>query len=99
MRLLIHKEAPTRIPQKDMSALFKVVIKHEAKRDWKAAINLIFTSDRRIRQLNDEYRGKDKPTDVLSFNIDDAGPNDAVFGEIYISVPTATRQALELGNT
>lgn len=99
MRLLIHKEAPARIPRKDMTALFKVVTKHEAKRDWKAAINLVFTSDRRIRQLNDEYRGKDKATDVLSFNIDDATPSDAVFGEIYISVPTATRQAKELGNT
>lgn len=99
MRMLIHKEAPTRVPRKDMTALFKVVTRHEAKRDWQAAINLVFTSDRRIQQLNDEYRGKDKPTDVLSFNIDDAKPSDAVFGEIYISVPTATRQAKELGNT
>ncbi|MBK7140812.1 MAG: rRNA maturation RNase YbeY [bacterium] len=99
MRLLIHKEIVTRVPQRAMRELFAVVSGHEAKKNWQAGINLIFTTDRRIQQLNDEYRGKDKPTDVLSFNIDDPASKDATFGEIYISVPTASRQAASLGHS
>ncbi len=30
-------------------------------------LSLVFTDDKTIRQLNREWRGKDKPTDVLSF--------------------------------
>lgn len=30
-------------------------------------LSLVFTDDEHIRQLNREWRGKDKPTDVLSF--------------------------------
>lgn len=34
-----------------------------------------FVSERRIRELNREYRGCDEPTDVLSFGIDEGGPS------------------------
>lgn len=51
------------------------------------AINLI--NDDQMRKLNLKYRKKDKTTDVLSFNIDEGG----VLGDIYISLPTAKKQA------
>lgn len=50
-------------------------------------INLI--DDRLMRKLNKTYRKKDKTTDVLSFNIGE----DGILGEIYISFPTARKQA------
>lgn len=99
MRLQIYKETATRVPVTALRELFVKLTGREAKRSWKGSINLIFTNDRRIKQLNSEYRGKEKPTDVLSFNIDSPDAETATFGEIYISVPTATRQAKELGNT
>jgi probable rRNA maturation factor len=36
------------------------------------AIELV--DERRIQALNRDYRGKDEPTDVLSFPVDEAGP-------------------------
>ena len=49
----------------------------------------MFCDDPYIQALNARYRGKDKPTDVLSFAQDDP----EVLGDIVISVPTALHQA------
>lgn len=46
-----------------------------------------------MRRLNRRYRSKDRTTDVLSFNIDEPSHTGGTFGEIYISVPVALRQA------
>lgn len=54
-------------------------------------ISLLLTDDETIRQLNKEYRNKDKSTDVLSFPMED----DIMLGDIAISVDTAKRQAEE----
>ena len=43
----------------------------------------------RVAALNAEWRGRDKPTDVLSFPLDD----EVMLGDIVISVETAARQA------
>ena len=61
-----------------------------------------FTSDREMRRLNRDFRGKDKATDVLSFPgesaavvlSDDEGLH---LGDVVIAVPTARRQAAERG--
>ena len=53
------------------------------------ALNVVFVNDAYIHQLNKAYRGKDKSTDVLSFNYEDS----ELAGEIYISVDTAKKQA------
>jgi probable rRNA maturation factor len=34
---------------------------------YEAEVSILFTDDVNIRQMNQEYRGIDKPTDVLSF--------------------------------
>ncbi len=53
-------------------------------------------SDARIRRLNRDYRGKDRPTDVLSFaqteGEDGATNPSAVLGDVLISLETAERQ-------
>ncbi len=72
-------------------------------------LSLTLTSDREIRALNRRYRGKDSPTDVLSFSqIETAGrrqpaplrvanAKDLLLGDVVISIDTALRQARELG--
>jgi probable rRNA maturation factor len=70
--------------------------------DW----SLTFVDDAQIQQLNRDYRGLDKPTDVLSFSQlegDDEVivPEEAglqILGDVIISTPTAARHAHERGH-
>lgn len=57
-------------------------------------ISIVFVDDEKIRELNKKYRNKDKPTDVLSFNLG-KDPKNRIIGEIYISIPTAKKQSIE----
>lgn len=52
------------------------------------AFSVVFMTDEVIRRYNRMYRGFDKPTDVLSFQGD-----DAYLGDILISSETAYNQA------
>ncbi|NLF26110.1 MAG: rRNA maturation RNase YbeY [Deltaproteobacteria bacterium] len=59
-------------------------------------VNIVLTDDEQIKDLNATYRGKNRPTDVLSFcrTESPALPQpDPLLGEIVISVETAERQA------
>jgi probable rRNA maturation factor len=60
-----------------------------------SAATIAFVSDKTIRQLNRQFRGVDKATDVLSFPAED--DNEANLGDIAISVDTAAKQAKENG--
>lgn len=88
-----------RIPRARIHKVFELIADEEAEPDSKASINLVFTTDRRLHSLNREFRSKDRATDVLSFTLDDSKETDATFGEIYISVETADRQAADYGGT
>lgn len=62
-------------------------------------LSVVLTDDETIQQLNRDYRGIDKPTDVLSFAQQEAeGPNLGILGDVIISLPTAQRQADERGH-
>lgn len=60
-----------------------------------AELSVLLTDDAGIRVLNREHRGKDRPTDVLSFPMDEgaAGSQAPVLGDVVISLDTALRQA------
>lgn len=53
-------------------------------------LTVVFAGDALLRRLNRDYRFKDKPTDVLSFESGDA---DMGLGDVVISVPFARRNA------
>lgn len=55
--------------------------------------SLILCSDYVNRKLNKKFRGKDKPTDVLSFVYNDPD----LLGEVYISLQRADVQARRYG--
>ncbi|MEJ5252749.1 MAG: rRNA maturation RNase YbeY [Chthonomonadetes bacterium] len=76
----------------------------------KGAVSIVLTDDEQIRVLNRTYRGKDEPTDVLSFSLREISSDETAIdlaqldeepplGEVYISVPTARRQAEAGGRT
>jgi probable rRNA maturation factor len=65
-----------------------------------SAISISLVDDREIAQLNRDHRGKDKPTDVLSFPLYEpgeatTGEHERLLGDVVISVDTARRQAAE----
>ena len=59
-------------------------------------LSLVLAGDGLLRRLNRDYRGKDKPTDVLSFP---GEGGEAGLGDIVISVATAERNARGLGRS
>ena len=62
-------------------------------------VSVLLTTDRAIRRLNRQFRGKDKATDVLSFPAEAfIQSQERIAGDVAISVPTALRQAHEQGH-
>jgi probable rRNA maturation factor len=64
------------------------------------AVTVALVGDERIQALNRDFRGYDKPTDVLAFMSGDVvEPNGTLYlGDIVISVETANRQARRRGS-
>lgn len=66
-------------------------------------VSLVFVDDNYIQELNRDYRGIDKPTDVLSFAMnegEDMPEEDIkILGDVVISLPRTKRQAKAYGHT
>jgi probable rRNA maturation factor len=60
-----------------------------------SSATIAFVSDKRIRELNRQFRGIDKATDVLSFPAEE----ESNLGDVAVSVETAATQARENGLT
>ena len=99
MILKIYKDVEARLPRKILEEAFQTVFSTRGYSRMKGTVNLVILSDRKMRALNNQYRQKDKSTDVLSFNIDQPEDDCDVFGEIYISDNIARKQAREYNTT
>ncbi len=71
-----------------------------------AEISVTFVNNEQIHELNKQYRGKDVPTDVLSFPMGENGVYDVnhstgakVLGDIVISMEKAVEQAERYGHS
>jgi len=84
-RLKIDTEAWTSFAAKALAAIGKDA----------SSATIAFVSDKKIRELNHQFRGIDRSTDVLSFPADE--PDESSLGDIAISVETAAAQAKENG--
>ena len=69
-----------------------------------AEVSLTLTDDARVQELNRDYRGQDRPTDVLSFSLlEGEAPaptppgEPRLLGDVVLSLDTAERQAVENG--
>ena len=60
-----------------------------------AELSVLLVDDAAMRVLNRTHRGKDRPTDVLAFPVDERPVRGAprVLGDVVISLETALRQA------
>lgn len=96
-----YPEAGARHLRPWLERLTRALVERELPDVEEATLGVRFASDRELRRVNRDYRGKDRPTDVLSFP---GGPQEETeedgrhVGDILISVPTARRQAAERGH-
>ena len=69
----------------------------------KCEFNIIIVDNKKIHEINKEYRDVDRETDVISFALEDEMDvkydNFRLLGDIYISIDKAKSQALEYGHS
>ncbi|MBA3818008.1 MAG: rRNA maturation RNase YbeY [Deltaproteobacteria bacterium] len=84
----------------EVARMVRAAARTDGRKDFEVSLRI--TTDREIRVLNREYRGKDKPTDVLAFAQREAAGSEGagmadlhpeLLGDVIISVDTARRQA------
>jgi probable rRNA maturation factor len=60
----------------------------------KGELSIVLSDDAQVQQLNRDYRGKDTPTNVLSFPMP---PNTGLMGDVILSFQTLVREASAQG--
>ncbi|MCG8684866.1 MAG: rRNA maturation RNase YbeY [Desulfobacterales bacterium] len=94
LRILIDNRQEARLPTPSLHKKTEQILSalgcdaHE--------ISIVITDDQEIRDLNKTYRGKDKPTNVLSFPMQEGQFSDitpGLLGDVVISVDTAEQEA------
>ena len=86
----------------DLTALSKSGLSRFIRRACTAVglsgeVYVLLTGDVEVKRLNRAFRGKNKPTDVLSFPAADEA--EGIAGDLAISLETALRQATEHGHS
>lgn len=83
-----------------VNELIAYVVKREKLEN--AIFNVIIVDNNKIHELNNQYRGIDRVTDVISFALEDYHDIDCeirMLGDIYISYEKALEQSREYGHS
>lgn len=101
--MITNPEVRDAIAEPFVAAVLQAAAKHM---EVSGEVSVSFVTDEEIHELNRDYRDVDRPTDVLSFALQEGEdfpqPDDgtgAMWGDIVVSVPTALRQASEYGHS
>lgn len=85
----------------DVRKVINIAIKHQQLDNLE--FNIIIVDNEFIHNLNKTYRGIDRPTDVITFALEDNKDfvqiDHRVLGDIYISIDKAIEQAKEYGHS
>ena len=108
MEIAIGKEPDTlEVPQEDVDAVRRAVLTvGRLYGALDAEVSVTLTNDAHIHALNRDYRGVDRPTDVLSFALTESeepeifdAPGGVVLGDLVISLERAAAQAETYGHS
>ncbi len=96
LSVLFEKASEKDVSAREIKRRMRVMMRQRqiAERE----LSIVITDDKSIHELNKQYRHKDKPTDVLSFSLQEgefAEHARGALGDIVVSLPTAARQARE----
>ena len=87
-----------RVPDLTQLALDRFLARARRAAGLKGRVNVLLTSSAEMKSLNRRFRGKDKPTDVLSFPAE-PGAQKQFAGDIAISAEIASQNARALGHS
>ena len=87
-----------RVPGLTELTLNRFVARVRRAAGLKGTVNVLLTTNSEMKSLNRRFRGKDKPTDVLSFPAESEAQK-RIAGEIAISAEIATQNARALGHS
>lgn len=97
----IINETNEKIDIIDLNNVIEYALKHENVEN--AIMNVIIVDNEKIHKINKEYRGIDRPTDVISFALEDdktfVNTDFRVLGDIYISIDKVYEQADAYGHS
>jgi probable rRNA maturation factor len=96
--LIYQKTKHSILPQRKIDDICQLVLETLG---LEADVSLHLIGDRLMKKMNQEYRGKNKTTDVLSFGLEEKNKKkkNIDLGDIFISVPQIERQAKSLGTS
>jgi probable rRNA maturation factor len=83
----INRLTPVKIDEKELKKIAEKVLKEEKK---KGDLSVALVCGKRMKSINKKYRGKDKKTDVLSF---DYGKDNIGLGEVIICPEVVKKNA------
>ncbi len=109
LNLEFTNETDEKVPKRFFNEILKKFCKNlkpvldKKLRTREGIVDLILVDDDAIKKMNAEYRGKNRPTDVISFaylEVTDyeKAKGDVIVGDIFISVDTSKKQAKEKGH-
>ena len=97
----IFNTTKEKIDTKELDRVIKFACKHLKIEN--PLLNIVIVDNKKIQEINREYRGKDAVTDVISFafeEVKDVDYKDVRFlGEIYISYERCVEQAADFGHS
>lgn len=98
MVIIINQLKKRPLPRKRIKDLLeRLSLKYKRQR---AEVAVSLVGPQTMRQLNRKYRHQDKPTDVLSFTMNEQGPDGQYYlGDIIICPQVASRQAKQQGHS
>jgi len=87
-----YAEKPEGVPTRPQ---FRRWAKAALEQDAEVAIRIVGVEEG--QELNRDYRGKDYPTNVLTFVYDDLPPEAGLMGDLVLCAPVVEREAAEQG--
>jgi len=100
--ILIQRQHKTKIPVELLRTAAKEALAEKELKAEKVEVSILLIDDAEMARMNQQYRGKEGPTDVLSFAQNDGmvmPGTSKMLGDVVISIDTAERQALAAGRT
>ncbi len=94
--LISNRQKKVKLNLRRIRNIAERILKFENQGD-NTELSIVLCDDDFIQKLNNEYLGKDRPTDVISFPLDEDEIETEIklLGDVVISIETASHQALK----